>query len=253
MSTKTIDRTGEAIYKTAAGRVTKVDDGGEGGPGSFEALVAVYDNIDSQGDMVVKGAFTEAIAGGAEFPSFWAHQFYDDTAVIGAAKFTETDDGLLMSATFIDTDRAQNIRRLMAAGLIKEFSWSGRVVEGSWIDKEGEGRWNDGYYEIRKVDLWEAGPCFKGANPDTELLGVKSAVDRLATKEGRVLAQKHVDSLKGVRDTLDGVIAAVEKVTDEDEEKSADTTDPQALPAGETGSDTTVSEHDRIKARLALS
>ena len=244
------DRVGEGVAKTATATITSVKNEGLG---SFEALVAVFGNIDSQGDMVTKGAFADALATKAVWPSVWAHQMHDDTAIIGTGAAKETDDGLIFTADFLDTPRAQNIRKLMEAGVITEFSWSGRVTEGSWVDKEGVGPWGDGYYEIRKVDLWEAGPCFKGANPDTELLGVKSAVSRLATKEGRVLAQKHVTTLKTIHEELAEVIAAVEKIDDDEEEKSS-----TELPDDPSGTESASEPSGalrispQLKARLAL-
>lgn len=237
------DRLGEGVAKTATATITSVKDEGLG---SFEALVAVFGNIDSQGDMVTKGAFADALAAKAVWPSVWAHQMHDDTAIIGTGAAKETDAGLVFAVDFLDTPRAQNIRKLMEAGVITEFSWSGRVTEGSWVDKEGVGPWGDGYYEIRKVDLWEAGPCFKGANPDTELLGVKSALTHLTTKEGRVLAQKHVTTLKTIHEELAEVIAAVEKI--DDEEKSDETSGTGS--ASETSGAPLISP--TLMARLAL-
>lgn len=252
MGTPNIDRAGAALYKTATATVTKVDDIDDtGGPGGFEALVAVFGNQDSQGDVVVKGAFADSIAGGKVFPSLWAHQFGDDTAIIASFTAEETDDGLLVKATFLDTPRAQNIRTLMSAGLVKEFSWSGRVTEGAWIETEDEY-----WYEIRKVDLWEAGPCFKGANSETELLGVKSGIERLATKEGRVLAQKHVDALKEAHTILGDLIVTVDKVADDEESKSADTPELPAAEVGETNAPAPARAFAisaQLKARLALS
>lgn len=248
MAAPTIDRSGAAIYKTATATVTKVDDTGD--TGGFEALVAVFGNKDSQGDVVIRGAFAEAIANGRVFPSLWAHQFGDDTAIIASFTAQETDEGLLVSAKFLNTPRAQNIRALMEAGLVKEFSWSGRVTEGAWVETD-----DDWWYEIRKVDLWEAGPCFKGANEETELLGVKSGIERLATKEGRILAQKHVDALKDAHTILGELITAVDKVADEEETKSADTPELPGTESGEPDADVTTPAFNltTIKARLALS
>ena len=253
MTSTKVDLTGSVVHKTATATVTKVDSDGLGG---FEALVAVFGNEDSQGDVVVKGAFTDSIKarGDKPFPVLWAHQFHDDTAIIATATAEETDAGLVFRADFLDTPRAQNIRALMAAGVVDEFSWSGRVTSGAWIEEQDGDDWS-GYYEIRKVDLWEAGPCFKGANPETELLGVKALADRLATKEGRVLAQKHVDALKTAIESLTDLLAAVEKVPDE--EKSAapheDPPPPAPEPAPEplapAGGFVIPASH---KARLAL-
>lgn len=244
------DYLGSTVTKTVTATITKVDAGD--GPGSFEALVAVFDNVDSQGDMVLKGAFTESLASKDVWPVLWAHQMHDDTAIIATAAAKETDEGLVFASDFLDTPRAQNIRKLMAAGVITEFSWSGRVTEGGWIDKDGVGPWGDGYYEMRKIDLWEAGPCFKGANSETELLGVKSAVSHLATKEGRVLAQKHVTTLKTIHEELAEVIAAVEKIDDEEEKYSTKQPDDKSGTESALESPGALRISPQLKARLAL-
>lgn len=247
------DRIGVVVQKRATVQITKVDEG-EDGPGTFEALVAVFGNLDSQGDRVLPGAFTDSIAarGDDPFPSLWAHQFYDPDSIIASATAEETEKGLLWRATFLDTPRAQHVRKLMVEKLIREFSWSGRVTEGAFVETEDDG-W---YYEIRKVDLWEAGPCFIGANADTELLGVKAFTDQLTTKEGRVLATRHVDSLKSIRTTLDEVITAVDKDTD-DEAKTA--APPPTQTPGDAPGDTKPPAPaggfvvpPQLKARLAL-
>jgi hypothetical protein len=90
--------------------------------------------------------------------------------------------------------------------------------------------------KIKDIDLWEAGPCFKGANDQTELISIKTdgsltgSLGRIR-KEGRVLAQKHVDSLKDAHAKLGEVIAAAETAPAEDDaEKSKAHTKP-AEPA----------------------
>lgn len=257
------DRLGSQVTKTVRAQITKVHDDSSGGPGGFEALVAVFGNLDSQGDIVMPGAFADSIKaqGDKPFPVLWAHQFYDETAIIGKATAEETPEGLVFRAEFLPMTRAQNIRKLMAEGLITEFSWSGKVTEGSWIDKEGEGLWGDGYYEIRTVDLWEAGPCFKGANPETELFEVKSFTERLTTKEGRVLAQKHVDILKAISEQLSDVITAVDKITEEEESEAEDEVSDEEkseTPPGDTDTQNEALEKSgafsisKIKARLQL-
>jgi hypothetical protein len=57
-----------------------------------------------------------------------------------------------------------------------------------------------------------------GANSETEILAVKTAMESLSggLKEGRVLSSKHVDSLRAARDSIDAVLAAAEPVTDQE-------------------------------------
>src|SRR5690606_20135098 len=132
MKTATL-HVGSVIRKTMGATITKVLDEGAGG---FEALVAVFGNKDSQWDVVLPGAFTETLKKKDRFPCLWSHQFNDETAILGSFTATETADGLLVKATFLDTPRAQHIRFLMKEGLITEFSWSGKVLEGAWVNPE---------------------------------------------------------------------------------------------------------------------
>jgi hypothetical protein len=71
-----------------------------------------------------------------------------------------------------------------------------------------------------------------GANQETEILAVKALADGLAggLKEGRVLSGKHVDSLRGARDAIDGVLAAAEVI--KDQEKASGTGEVKAEGAG---------------------
>ncbi len=244
----TDSRTGAAVLKRYAATVTKVDAGPNGG---FDALVAVFGNVDSQGDAVREGAFTRTLEewGDNPIPVLWSHQFYDMGAFIGKASAEETADGLLFHAEYLDTESGQLARKLMAEGLVVEFSWSGRIREGAWVEKEGE----ESYYEIIDVDLWEAGPCFKGANAETQLLGVKSLSDQIDS-EGTDLASRHVDTLKSVHHTLGALISEAEKTERESPPVEPPGDTPGAPPTQEAPADAgAFVVPASLKARLALS
>lgn len=216
----------------------------EGKPGEFEALVSVFGNKDSQGDVVENGAFTRTLAEWVlkerPIPVVWAHQFGNPMAFLGSYKeHEETDKGLRLKGQLeLDWEWAKRTYELMEKGLVVEFSFSGRIRDYEEIDKDDELYDEDAWWQgvrIKDIDLWEAGPCFKGANPDTELMSVKSQLvgpdgKRLVAKEGRVLATKHVDALKNVRDQITEVIDAVDK----NEDSGADTSGE----AGKSGGDT---------------
>lgn len=57
--------------------------------GRFEALVAVFDNVDGQGDRVLDGAFQKSLQewrlSGAPIPVIWQHQWQNPNAHIGFA------------------------------------------------------------------------------------------------------------------------------------------------------------------------
>ena len=71
--------------------------------------------------------------------------------------------------------------------------------------------------ELRKLAVYEFSFVPVGANPDTSVVAVKSAIDALAggTKAGRVLAQKHIDSLRSAQETIGAVIAAAESIEEQ--------------------------------------
>ena len=253
----TESKVGAAVQKRFKAVVTKTDSGPHGG---FDALVSVFGNVDSQGDVVVPGAFTRTLAewGDNPIPVLWAHQFYDMGAFIGKATAEETSEGLLFHADYLDVDAAQLARKLMVEGLVTEFSWSGRIREGRWVEKEDEF-----WYEIVDVDLWEAGPCFKGANSETQLISVKSLGAQIES-EREALTATDVAALKSVQHALGEVIAAA---VARGEKPPAVKTDTSKTPGDSPGS-TTTEDHTTekapapagafvipavLKARLALS
>lgn len=142
-------------------------------PGTFEALVAVFGNVDSDGDIVAAGAFTKTLADGPK-PIVWSHDWM--LPPIGQTlEASETDEGLLVKGRlFIADDEdhavARQVYAAMNAGALREFSWGGRVTEETRREEP------DGCvtYVLQEIDLVEYGPCLKGANPATRLVAVKS-------------------------------------------------------------------------------
>lgn len=211
-------------------------------PGEFTALVSAFGNEDSQGDIVEKGAFTKTLeewrAKGRPIPIIWSHQFDDPENFLGEyTAAEETDEGLQLTGQLdLDHPRAARVHKLMQKGVIVEFSISGSVRDYELIEKDDEDDNEDffaGWFEpmrIKDIDLWEAGPCFKGANPETELISVKNndgGTEAVLTKrqwealrplkkEGRVLAQRHVDALKEAHMRIGEIIAAAESAPDGD-------------------------------------
>lgn len=152
--------------------------------GTFTALVSVFGNKDRQGDIVMPGSFKKSLAAwvkkGRPIPAVWSHQFNNPEMFLGKyLDHDETEQGLLLKGRLnLRWDMARKVHELYEEGLVTEFSWSGRVEDFDEIgekddDYDEEEPWRNGV-RIKAVDLWEAGPTFKGANPATELLGVKS-------------------------------------------------------------------------------
>lgn len=188
-------------------------------PGQFTALVSVFGNEDSVGDVVVPGAFTQTLADwkakGDPIPVIWSHDWGDPFSHIGVAlDAQETAEGLLVTGQVEDLDTnptAQQVYRLLKGRRVTQFSFAYDVLEGAWVETEptADNPYGE-YYELRKLKLYEVGPCLVGANQETELVAAKA--ERLArgVKEGRVLAQQHLDRLKDAHTALGEVIDAAD-------------------------------------------
>lgn len=207
--------------------------------GEFSALVAVFGNVDSQGDIIDPGAFTDTLADweakGQPIPVIWSHDWDNPFSHIGGVtKAVETDAGLEITGRLdLENPTAAQVYKLMKSGRVGQFSFVARASEGGWSLETQE----DGQVvaHLSKLDLYEVGPTLRGANAETQLLSIKSAADALVSKEGRTLAQKHVDTLKSVHEQLGGIIAAVEKASPppsgREETKASDIPGPFVLPA----------------------
>jgi len=157
--------------KTYAAEVKALDDS----EGSFEALVAVFGNVDLVGDRVMPGAFVKTIeewrSRGAPVPVTWSHDWSID-GFIGQADphdIAETDRGLVVKGRLDLADpRGLKAHRLLKDGLVRNFSFSYEVGDSR--------RAKDGANELTELELIEVGPTLVGANRATELLSVKAAI-----------------------------------------------------------------------------
>jgi HK97 family phage prohead protease len=214
-------------------------------PGQFTALVSVFGNEDLMGDVVLPGAFTQTLtdwaAKGDPIPVIWSHDWGDPFAHIGVTlTAAETDEGLLVTGQIEDLDTnptAAQVYRLLKGRRVTQFSFAYDIVEGAWVENRDAGPWG-GHYELRQLDLYEVGPCLVGANQETELLAAKAAGLARGVKEGRVLAQAHVDRLKDAHAAIGEVIAA------------ADGTTPSAQPAATEPAKTAPDTDADLEARV---
>lgn len=159
------------------------EDAGDGtklGPGEFIALAAVFGNIDSYGDRIVKGAFAETLAGweasGDPIPVIWQHNWSDPHAHIGhVLDARETDEGLLYRGLLdidpaLENPLARQVYRLMKGRRVTQQSFGFDVTDGRSVTEDGRD-----VFEITRVHLYEVGPCLVGVNQATNLLDIKSA------------------------------------------------------------------------------
>ena len=202
--------------------------------GQFTALVSVFNNEDTYGDIVRPGAFTQTLAEwaakGDDIPVIWAHQWSDPFSHIGrVVKAVETLQGLEVTGQLEDLEdnkTAAQVYRLLKGRRVTQFSFAYDVGEGGWISDD-EHPWG-GYYELRRLDLHEVGPCLLGVNRETELLAAKAANLATGAKAGRVLSQANYERLSAAYESIGEVLASAQP------EKSRPPAAPKNTPE-ETG------------------
>jgi HK97 family phage prohead protease len=160
------------------------------GLGIFEALVAVFGNVDRGGEKILPGAFTKSLAAWAQrgrpIPVIFSHDWGNLDAHIGEVREAkELPDGLYVKGQLeMDEPFAARVWKKMARGTLAEFSFAYDVVDATLV------KGADGAYvnELRELELLEVGPCLVGMNPETQLLGVKEGRRNSATDAARIQA-----------------------------------------------------------------
>lgn len=176
------------------------EDGGEVA-GVFEALVSVFGNKDSYGEIVMPGAFSKTLAAweerGDPIPVYWSHRMDDPDFNIGhVLEAKETDDGLYVKAQLdLTNPKAKTTHNLLRTRRVTQFSFAFSIAPGG--SKESE---SGDATELTELNLYEVGPTPIGANPDTELISAKA---------GRVLSAKNIDKINAARDAMKAAESAL--------------------------------------------
>jgi HK97 family phage prohead protease len=113
--------------------------------GSFEGILASYNNVDLGGDRILPGAFTKTMQErGNEIPMLWQH---DPHQPIGTLSLSDSATGLMVKGQLLmDLPQARNAYTLLKAKVIKGLSIGFDTIKDS-ID--------NGVRQLKEVRLWE--------------------------------------------------------------------------------------------------
>ena len=194
--------------------------------GQFVAYASVFGNVDSYGDVMVKGAFANTLSewasSGNPIPLLFGHEMSDPDYNIGyVMDAVEDATGLRVTCQLdLENPKAKQVYRLIKGRRVDQMSFAYDVIKSAENYGPGEAEVN----QILEVKLYEVSVVTVGANQLTEILAVKNMpilADRLVTdvKAGRVLSAKNETELRGAYDALGRVLS----VLDSTPAKSAET------------------------------
>ncbi len=236
--------------------------------GQFTAYASVFGNIDSYGDVVVKGAFANTLAewlkSGNPIPVLFGHNMSDPDYNIGAVESAVEDEhGLLVTAQ-IDTSNPKGLQvyKMLKGRRVNQMSFAYDILDGSMAErpKAGETVGEDGtvltesFYELRELKLYEVSVVTIGANQDTEILAVKAHEIAADTKAGRVLSAKNESELRDAHEAIGRVLSVLDSTSDEEKasESGPSQPAPEAAPVEATRkSPVASSAHKLIELALA--
>jgi HK97 family phage prohead protease len=146
--------------------------------------LAKFDNIDSDNDMIKKGAFTKSIQErGPDSPSNRKIAFlrwHDWEKPIGKFLTLEEDDFGLFAVSQLGTSQlGEDAFRDYTDGIIREHSIGFQYIQDKmrWIDDANAPA--QGYWMISELKLYEGSAVTFGANSETNVVDVMKSEDKV--------------------------------------------------------------------------
>ena len=191
--------------------------------GQFVAYASVFGNVDSCGDIVVRGAFAKDLARwattGNYIPLLFGHNMDDPDYNIGhVMEAVEDSIGLRVTCQLdLENPKAKQVYRLIKGRRIDQMSFAYDVVEKVETYLEGDVEVSQILLEVK---MYEVSVVTLGANQETEILAVKRAgeyADRMIAevKAGRMLSAKNEGEIRSAHMALSRVLSVLNGTTDE--------------------------------------
>lgn len=222
--------------------------------GTIEAIVSVFNNVDSGNEIVRPGFFAKSIQ--RKLPKgVWAHDWRQPIAKTVEAREIMAGDSSLpphlkdLGGTYIkgqfnlETQRGREAYSDIKFGIVDEFSIGYSVVKDGKDEKTGA-------RELIEGDWKEWSPVLVGMNSETHLVSIKDAnslagltfedhsqsvlatvseytqrakeINEIRTKEGRTLSSLNRNRLSSLLASLKSVSTDIEGLLMETEPKKAD-------------------------------
>lgn len=191
--------------------------------GKVAGFFSTYDKTpDSYGDIIEPGAFTKTFekrkATGHPFPLCFNHDF--DKVIGSVDSIEDTDKGPYIEATFLDTDLAQDVRKMLKSESIYQFSFAYNVLKRR--DPDDEEKKAGVTNVLQEIELFEVSIVTVPANQNAVVTEVKGVEPE--TKAGRRNSRKDADVINQIIDLAKSLLDEPEDTNTEEEAKSAEPT-----------------------------
>ena len=156
---------------------------GEDQPGTFEGHGSIFGNVDSCGDIVVRGAFRESLTKNGLPAMLWQHNMFEPIGVFTEVREDET--GLYVKGQIeIESDMGKRAYNLLKMGGLKGLSIGYRVQDFT-VEQQNQRT----VRKLEKLELLEISLVTFPANKMAVVTGVKSLDQIGEIKEVEALLQ----------------------------------------------------------------
>lgn len=184
-----------------------------------------FGNVDSDGDMIVPGAFVKTIKErGMEGKNLIVHladHLLNTANLLAKPKLSEKADGGFFESTFTDTTKAIDVLKLYRDGVVNQHSFGFKTIKDQI---------KAGFREIQETMIYEISTVVLGANELTPFTGFKSLSKPQLIDQYKLLTKAFKDG-DYTDDTfliLEAQIKQLEK--DIIEKALTETTEPETVP-----------------------
>jgi uncharacterized protein len=197
----------------------------------LEGYAAIFDDLDSDKDVIIKGAFKSSLMSDDErrrVKVLWQH---NRSEPIGRPyELGEDSKGLYFRARLTKgVQRADETLALVADGVIDEMSFGFDVIESEMGEVKGKGGEPARARFLKGLRLWEISPVTWGANGNTAVSAAKALEDAVeVVKAGRVLSKRNLEALMSALDNYEAATNALRAVVDAAMGKEEDAKEPEA-------------------------
>jgi len=196
-----------------------------------KAVFSVFNDVDSDGDVVVPGAVKSGFKGGS-VPMVWSHKW---DMPIGKGMISQDNDMATFTGEFfMDTESGKEAYNLVKSmGDLQQWSFGFRVNDAEYGKFQKDGKDEEDVRYLKDLSVYEVSPVLVGANQETFTMAIKSDKETEAKIVQSVSVSDDPD-LGGVKDTLTSDSIKPEEPKEEvkdEEEKAAPKGDTFATPA----------------------
>ena len=150
--------------------------------GQVEAVFSVFNNVDSDGDVVVPGAVKSGFKD-TQVPMVFAHKWDQP---IGKGSIVQDDDKAVFKGSFfMETEAGKEAYNLVKSmGDLQQWSFGFRVDDSEVAPFKKSDEPGDEYdvRYLKELTVYEVSPVLVGANQETYTLAIKSGEDTIYEK-----------------------------------------------------------------------